>query len=114
MSRNPQLAGNRDLEMAIVRLKDGHGSAKDFAAFAGAVEDMADMAAENVLRAIGEIGQRAVGAMAALRMVAAMIRDADGHEEKSEEEKDAAAREFLTGLFGDKVVEDLDGEEGLL
>jgi hypothetical protein len=105
--KNPQLSGNRHLEIAIVRLKNGHGSGEDFRLFAAAIEDMAEKATENVGRAIGEIGQRAVGVMAALRMVSAMIRDADGQEEKSKEEKDAAARAFLAGIFGDRALEDL-------
>ena len=111
LNRNPQLSGNRPLEMAIVRLKDGRGGAEDFAFFAAAIEDMADKATENVGRAIGEIGQRAVGVMAALRMVSAMIREADGHEpQKTDAEKDAQLRAFLTGIFGDRAVDD-GGEE---
>lgn len=102
---NPQLERNRDLEMAIVRLKAGGGSKEDFALLQWAIEDMAEQATTNVTLAIGEIGQRAVGVMGAYRIVAAMLRDADGGTPPKQEVKDGEV-----SPWGD-LPEDAEGEE---
>lgn len=75
---NIHLEHDKGLEAALVRLKEGEQSGPDFARFCAWLEWLLESATDRAVRGKGEVTDRALGAMGALRLELAVIRDADG------------------------------------
>ncbi len=80
MSRkgNLHLAQAPELEAALCRLKAGEQSGPDLALLTGKVESLLEASLEAAVSAMGEVSDRALGAVGAYRVLLSIIRDADG------------------------------------
>lgn len=80
MSRNGNihLEQSPKLEEALCRLKANEQSALDLAQLEAKVADLLEASLEAAVSALGEVSDRALGAVGAYRVLLSIIRDADG------------------------------------